>query len=430
MDGLTDELATRSDLPRPLLTVIARTSIDAAREAMRTGGDADAAAIAAERVTAMERSRPAAVINATGVLLHTNLGRAPWHAAATAAGSTHNARYGNVEIDAEGRRSKRGAYPAALLASLTGAETALVVNNNAGALMLALAALAGAGGRVAVSRGELIEIGGSFRLPELIAAAGVRLVEVGTTNRTRIEDYERVASRVDALLKVHPSNYRIEGFAEEAGYGELGELAAAHGLPFIADVGSGLLDADAPWLSSRPAWLGDEPAMAQTVRSGATVVLASGDKLFGGPQAGLVAGTGGAVARMAAHPIARAVRCDGHRLAAVAATLELYATGRGGEIPLWRMASLGAAELIARSEALVAAAGRGSVIEASSVLGAGSVPGLEIPTPAVQLPERDWYLLASADPMILATRRAGSTVVNLRAVDPDDDARVAAALGA
>ncbi|NIR35159.1 MAG: L-seryl-tRNA(Sec) selenium transferase, partial [Actinobacteria bacterium] len=197
-----------------------------------------------------------------------------------------------------------GSYACRLVASLTGAEAALVVNNNAGALLLTLAALAGGRGTV-VSRGELIEIGGSFRLPELMAASGARLVEVGTTNRTRLADYARAIDADTALLlKVHPSNYRVEGFTEEVGYDDLSGLGAEHGVPFAADVGSGLLDSRTPWLGGPPpAWLSGEPAARQTIEGGADVVMFSGDKLLGGPQAGILAGTAEAIDRIRRHPI-------------------------------------------------------------------------------------------------------------------------------
>ncbi|RPI23704.1 MAG: L-seryl-tRNA(Sec) selenium transferase, partial [Actinobacteria bacterium] len=363
------------------------------------------------------------------ILLHTNLGRAPLAAEAADWARGAAVAYGNVEIDASGRRGVRGSYATALLTTLTGAESALLVNNNAGALLLALAALAGPGGRVAVSRGELIEIGGSFRLPELMAAGGTRLVEVGTTNRTRLADYERVAGHVDAILKVHPSNYRVEGFVAEVGWEELADLARATDLPFIADVGSGLLDATVPWLPAPPEWLRAEPALRQVTAAGATVTIASGDKLLGGPQAGIVVGAAGAVARMASHPLARALRVDGPTLAALEATLEMYADGRGGEIPIWRMAALAEGELERRARDLVTSAGCGSVVPGESLPGAGSAPGAGIPSPVVAVDdavEARWQRLLAAG--VLATRREGALWIDLRAVEPEDDQVIAAAL--
>jgi len=428
VDHLAGELARTCDLPDVVLVEIARQSIASARERVLLGEAPDAAAQARAAVEVLEAVRPVRVVNATGVLLHTNLGRAPWPGGAVAAATQQTTGFGNVEIDGSGTRSRRGEYARRLLAATTGAEAGLVVNNNAGALLLALTALGGRGGRVAVSRGELIEIGGSFRLPELIESGGLRLVEVGTTNRTRTADYDRAAHHADVILKVHPSNYRIEGFAEEVAWGDLAALAADHGVPFVADVGSGLLDAGVPWLDTTPAWLRGEPAIRQTVATGASVVLASGDKLLGGPQAGLAAGRATAIAAMASHPLARALRCDGSTLAAVAATLEVYATGRGAEIPFWTMAAMEDAVLRERCADVIAAAGTGTVADGTAVAGAGSVPGAGIPTPVVSLGPEAWERLARHAPMVLATRRDEHTIVNLRTVDPADDALIAGAL--
>jgi len=219
--------------------------------------------IAAECLADIEAGRPRSVVNATGVLLHTNLGRAPMNRTVSEVSAEIASTASNVEIDLRtGKRSSRSTYLRTLLPLVTGAEDGFAVNNNAGALLLALASVPGLR-RVAVSRGEMIEIGGSFRLPDLMAASGATLVEVGTTNRTRLSDYEAVAGSVDAILKVHPSNYRVEGFQEEASYGDLGVLAHANSIPFIADVGSGLIDETAPWLGDgERTWLADEPSRA------------------------------------------------------------------------------------------------------------------------------------------------------------------------
>ena len=341
VDALAATLAKEHDLPLPLLVPLARESIERARSQLLAGNEADPVRDARGLADELVRARPRNVINATGVLLHTNLGRAPLAAEAAAAAADQAAGYGNLELDLRtGTRSRRGRAARALLASLTGAEAALAVNNNAAALVLALASLVGPGGRVAVSRGELIEIGGSFRLPELIQAGGVRLVEIGTTNRTRAGDYARVVGHVDALLKVHPANYRVEGFAESASWTEVAAIANDGGVPFIADVGSGLLDTRVPWLEGGPpSWLAGEPGVRQVVDIGAHVVLFSGDKLLGGPQAGLAVGAGAAVARMTTHPLARAVRLDGSTLAALTQTLLLYAEDRGSDVPFWRLGS-------------------------------------------------------------------------------------------
>ena len=242
VDSLAAELAEQLPypLPEPIVVEAARAAIDDARRMILEGGDADPARLAIAALVPLSTSRPRRVLNATGVLLHTNLGRAPLPPAAAAAAADHAVGYQNLEIDlASGARGGRGEYASRLLQTLSGAEAALIVNNNAGALLLALAALSG-GRRVLVSRGELIEIGGSFRLPNLMAASGAELVEVGTTNRTRLADYQAEADDAAAILKVHPSNYRVEGFTEDVGYEALAQLARERGIPFIADIGSGL----------------------------------------------------------------------------------------------------------------------------------------------------------------------------------------------
>lgn len=435
-----DELTRRlleddavAPLPTGLVIEVARSAIDEARASVLAGGEADPMTEATRTLDALAMSRPRRVINATGVLLHTNLGRAPLAKAAADAAADVGAGYANLEFDlATGRRGGRGAYVETLLRRLTGADAALVVNNNAGALLLALAALAG-DGSAAVSRGELIEIGGNFRLPLLMEASGARLVEVGTTNRTRTADYEAVADGVSAILKVHPSNYRIAGFTEEVGYSTVAGISHAHDVPLIADVGSGLLDARTPWISGPPpSWLSAEPAVKQTLEVGADVVLFSGDKLLGGPQAGIAVGSNETIAAMRRHPIARAVRIDAGSLAALAVTLEMYASGRGSEIPFWRMATADRDELAQRHRRVLDASGRpGSVVEGASTPGAGSVPGELIPSPVLQLdgPEDAmWSRLVAFDPPVVGHRRSGSLQLDLRTVDPADDDLVVAAL--
>jgi L-seryl-tRNA(Ser) seleniumtransferase len=341
--------------------------------------------------------------------------------------------FGNVELDiTAGHRGKRAAYARYLLRSLTDAEDALVVNNNAAALLLALAAIAGRGNAV-VSRGEEIEIGGSFRLPELMAASGAKLVEVGTTNRTRLADYAAVIDDAAAILKVHPSNYRLEGFSESASYEELALLASQSGVPLIADVGSGLLDAQVPWLpGSPPAWLAEEPGVRQTLEVGADLVLFSGDKLLGGPQSGIAVGRADLISKMAAHPLARAVRIDGSTHAALVGTLEMYADNRGVEIPFWAMVAIPYEDLEQRHQSLLQLlGGRGDLVHGQSLPGAGSVPGETIPSPNLQLrgkADTQWDRLLSASPPILARRSEGKLIIDLRTVDPADDILIAQAL--
>jgi len=425
-----DALAASLDdglLPRALLVEVARGAIEAHR-ADSDGPSAEELASAESR--RLGAQRPGRVINATGVLLHTNLGRAPMAQSAADAESLASSSYAALEFDlAEGRRGGRGAYAHSLLRSITGAEAALAVNNNAGALFLTIAAL-GAGRSAIVSRGELIEIGGSFRLPDLMGSTGAQMTEVGTTNRTRLKDYRKsIRDDTAMILKVHPSNYRIEGFTEEAPYRDLGTLAAETGIPFVADIGSGLLDARAPWLDGPPpAWLADEPAVRQTLEAGADIVLFSGDKLLGGPQAGLIVGTADLVARIKSHPIARAVRIGGGALAALATTLEMYAAKRANEIPFWKMASLPREQLIARSEAAAAAIGPAATVEEGiSLPGAGSVPGRGIPGPVVVVadpPAGAWNRLLENDPPIVTRREPRGLAADFRTIDPSDDALV------
>lgn len=426
-----DAIATAIDdgsLPRPLLVEIARRAV----AEWRTNGDEDPADRARRRVAELTRRRNR-VINASGVLLHTNLGRAPLHSEAAAAALEVASHYTPLEIDlVGGNRGGRGDLVNSLVCALTGAEAALVVNNNAGALLLAVAALAG-GRSVVVSRGELIEIGGSFRLPEIVAAVGAHSVEVGTTNRTRLSDYRNaITATTGAILKVHPSNYRVEGFSEEASYRDLAALAAETKVPLVADLGSGLLDERVSWLGGTPGWLEGEPGMRQVLESGADLVLCSGDKLLGGPQAGIVAGRAATVAALARHPLARAVRIGGPPLAALGATLALYAAGRGSEIPFWQMASLPAADLDRRSRDVVAAAGLGTVLPGVSLPGAGSAPGRGIPGSVISLPggETARRALLAGDPPVLARLEQDRLVIDLRAVEPSDDPIVAEAIAA
>ncbi|MDH5314535.1 MAG: L-seryl-tRNA(Sec) selenium transferase, partial [Actinomycetota bacterium] len=271
------------------------------------------------------------VINATGVILHTNLGRAPLPERAVRAAARAASGYSDLEVDRDsGRRGRRSERAEAMLMALTGAEDALVVNNCAAALMLSLAALA-KGKQVLVSRGELIEIGGEFRIPDIMSAAGAKLVEVGTTNRTRIGDYRAsFTDRVGAVLKVHPSNYRVVGFTASTPATDLARLATRHGVPFLFDVGSGLL-------RSGHGLPPGEPAVADALADGADLITCSGDKLLGGPQAGLIIGRAELVAKLRRHPIARAVRVDKMQVAALEQVLTLIGTGHDDEVPVVRM---------------------------------------------------------------------------------------------
>jgi L-seryl-tRNA(Ser) seleniumtransferase len=414
VDRLARALAD-TGLPHPLL-------VDAARSAVREGGPPEVIEASA-RAAALAWSRRLLqpVINATGVLLHTNLGRAP-------IAHTQTAAFSNLEFDlAIGKRGSRSDHVAALWAQLVGAEAALVVNNCASAVLLALAALAGGGEGVVVSRGELVEIGGGFRIPDVMAQSGATLLEVGTTNRTRRSDYERAIADHDvaAVLKIHQSNYRIVGFTETV---EL-EALTSLGPPLIADLGSGLVDTATPWLKGGPpAWLTGEPGARQVLAAGAGLVLFSGDKLAGGPQAGIVAGRADLVRRCARHPLARALRPGGLVLAALQDLGLAYLDRRGHDIPFWRMATTPVAELAERAGKIVATAGIGAVVDLAAVTGGGTLPGVEIPSAGVAVPGDRLDCLRSATPPVIARVDAGTTFLDLRTVDPTDDGPLAAAL--
>lgn len=368
-------------------------------------------------------------MNATGVIVHTNLGRSPLPGDALAAAAEVASGYSNLEyrLD-EGRRGSRHDHAGALLARACGAEAGLVVNNNAAAVLLVLSVLA-RGREVVVSRGELVEIGGGFRIPDVMAESGARLVEVGTTNRTRRYDYEHALTAATALvLRVHPSNYRMVGFVESASLPDLATL----GPPLVVDAGSGLLDADTPWLGHRPGWLGDEPGVRQCLDAGATLVTFSGDKLLGGPQAGVIVGRTDVVARLARHPLARAVRPGKLSLAALQAVANTYLDGRAAELPIWRMATAPLDDLRARAEALAARVPGAKVADTEAVIGGGSLPGRTIPSAAVALPVGDARAGAALASLragrIVARASGGSVVCDLRTVDPSDDDRLAEAL--
>ncbi|MGA0230632.1 MAG: L-seryl-tRNA(Sec) selenium transferase [Ilumatobacteraceae bacterium] len=361
------------------------------------------------------------VINATGVLLHTNLGRAPLPTAT---------RSRTIEFDlGSGRRGSRQTGIGRLLGLLCGAESALVVNNNAAAVMLVAAALAD-GREVAVSRGEAVEIGGSFRVPEVIERSGARLVDVGTTNRTRADDYRRAITRPGAdvalILSVHPSNYRIEGFTERP---EVRELAAL-GVPVAVDIGSGLADADTPWLAGAPpAWLTDEPAARQTLEAGADLVTFSTDKLLGGPQAGVIAGRAELVARCAQHPLMRALRPGSLVIESLQSTVMALLDRRPEEVAFWSMASAPVAEVRARAERIAEACPESvSVVDLESLPGAGSAPGRGIPSAGLALDVALVTALRRCAVPVIARLDEGRTVIDLRSVSPVDDEMITAAI--
>jgi L-seryl-tRNA(Ser) seleniumtransferase len=411
--------------------------VEAARTAVATVPD-DAAAEAQRLAELASRSLLRQVINATGVLLHTNLGRAPMplptaHPTAV--------RASNLEFDlSSGKRGSRRDHAAALAARLCGAEAALVVNNCAGALVLVMAALAEGQG-VLVSRGELVEIGGAFRIPDVLRAAGAELIEVGTTNRTRLSDYanaqrDRLAKPqlpgVGMVLKVHQSNFKIVGFTEEVDVTALATL----GLPVVADIGSGLLDDRLPWLADASGatpelvWLRNEPGARQSLGSGADLVLFSGDKLLGGPQAGIIAGSAELVERCARHPMARALRPGSLVLSALQDTLLRYARNEARSLPFWDMALRTVDSLADRAAAIVAAVGdpRCASVSMSSVPGGGTLPDRTIPSYGVCLAGSFGTALRRFSLPIAARSEQGKTLCDLRTVDPADDAVLIAAI--
>ncbi len=427
VDRVTAQL---DGLPHALLVEAARGAVGAAREAAATGEAVDPDAVVADataRVARLQRARLQPVINATGVLLHTNLGRAPIGDDALVAARNVSRGYSNLEYRLEtGARGSRHEHAGTLLASACGAESGLVVNNNAAAVLLSLAAL-GRGREVVVSRGELVEIGGGFRVPEIMAESGCRLVEVGTTNRTRKADYERALGPDTALLlKVHASNYRMVGFTEATPVAELAPL----GVPVMVDAGSGLLDETTPWLPHRPPWLRDEPGVRQAVDAGAGLVTFSGDKLLGGPQAGVIVGRTALVEVIARHPLARAMRADKLTLAALQSVAHAYLAGDATSIPLWRMATAPVEELRVRAHAVAAVVPGAKVVDTEAVAGGGSLPGLTIPSIGISAEPVDTGAAAARlrDHGVVARVTDGALVCDLRGVDPDDDVALRDAL--
>ena len=367
------------------------------------------------------------VINGTGVVIHTNLGRAPLAPAAIEAMNAA-AACTNLEVDmSTGQRGRRGAMVEALCQEVTGAEAALVVNNCAAATLLALQTLA-AGRQVLISRGQLIEIGGSFRLPDVFRQAGVVLHEVGTTNRTRLADYAAaIGPETAALMRVHPSNYRISGFCETVPISELANLGRSHEVPVIDDVGSGCL-----YNLSRFG-LSDEPIVSESLRAGADLVLFSGDKLLGGPQCGVIVGRSEIVAKLRANPLSRALRVDKLTFAALEATLEIHRAGRAfEEIPVLRQLSLSADEIRTRAEQLVERLRTQfpspdvvSVEPVSSASGGGALPELSLPSWAIAISCKSADRVASklrmGDPAVFCRMQEGRVLVDLRTVLPEDE---------
>jgi L-seryl-tRNA(Ser) seleniumtransferase len=420
--------ATLEDEPRGLAVLAAREAVAAARQRVQRGEPAgDLERDARTRLARSRESGPTPVLNATGVIVHTGLGRVPFADRALEAAMRAGARYSDLEYSLEqGERGSRQDHVEHLLCELTGAEAALVVNNCAAAVLLAAATLA-AGRQIVVSRGQLIEIGGSFRIPDVVAQSGAELVEVGTTNRTRLADYRRaLGPETGAVLRAHPSNFRVVGFAEEVAIEELCRL----GVPVIDDIGSGVLSASLPELAG-------EPPVRRSVRAGCAVVCFSGDKLLGGPQAGIMVGRHAVVQACRSHPLARAVRIDKLSLAALAATLCLYRDPAlaVAEIPVLRMLTAPRSELERRSELMrtlvSAGGGAATVVEATAKVGGGALPLLELSGPACAVepgpPGADELArrLRAGDPPVIGRLREGRLLLDPRTLT-DEEARRAA----
>jgi L-seryl-tRNA(Ser) seleniumtransferase len=435
VDRLIGEVAiARPEVERALLADVARETLARARARLATGDAAppELTALVAEAQGVLDhlsaRSlRP--VVNATGVILHTNLGRAPLSRAAVAAMSEVALAYSNLEFDLDtGERGSRATHLRQLLQEVTGAEDGLAVNNNASALLLTMSALA-AGREVVVSRGQAVEIGGGFRIPDVLRQSGARMVEVGTTNRTYASDYAAaIGPETALLLRVHPSNFRIEGFVHSVAIGELVEVATRAEIQVLDDVGSGAL------LNATAFGLRDEPIVQDSVRAGADVVCFSGDKLLGGPQAGVIVGRRAALEPIRRHPLARAVRIDKVSLAGLEATLGHYRKAEATrEIPVWRMIATPVGELERRARAVATAIGQPFVraIESRSTVGGGSLPQDTLPSfallvggvgvPAGWSADVTARKLRRGSPPIVGRIDRDALLLDFRTVAPEDD---------
>jgi L-seryl-tRNA(Ser) seleniumtransferase len=404
--------------PHDLALVAARGALERARDEIRAGKDpgpvVEAAVAELARLRAPSLRR---VLNATGVIVHTNLGRAPLGEAALARVVAIGSGYSNLEYDLErGERGSRQDHLAELLRRRTGAEAALVVNNNAAAVLLTLAALA-EGREVVVSRGELVEIGDGFRIPDVLARSGARLVEVGTTNRTRAVDYERaVGPETAVLLRVHQSNFRVVGFTERPRLADLAELAGRHDLALVDDLGSGALSG-----------VGDEPTPAESLRAGADLVCFSGDKLLGGPQAGIIVGRADLVEQLRRNALQRALRADKLTLAALEGTLAAAPSSTEAEIPVLRMLHEPLEAVCARAERLAARVG-GEVEETVARVGGGALPLTELASAACAVEEELAERLRRGEPPVVALVRDGRTLLDCRTLTDAEADEVAGAV--
>ncbi len=427
--------AGHSDVPRERLVRAVRDVLAEARAAGATFDEGAAAEAARRRLGDRDRRSLRRVLNATGVVLQTNLGRAPLAAVAIAA-IAEAAGAVSVEYDLDaGRRGERHGHASRLLAELSGAEDGVVANNNAAAVLLALAALASRK-EVIVARGELIEIGGGFRIPDVLRRSGAKLVEVGTTNRTYVRDYAAaITERTGAILRVHASNFKLTGFVARPEDRSLGALAHERGVAFIHDLGSGT------FIDTSRFGLAREETVPEAIAAGADVVTFSGDKLLGGPQAGLAVGRATAIAALRSHPLMRAMRPDKLTIAALVATLELYRDGRAeSELPVWRMIAATPAGLAKRARAIATRLASGgvecAVIETRSTVGGGSLPEETQPSRAVAIGARHGRAndvaarLRSADPPVIARVVEDRAALDLRSVAAEDDEMLAQAVTA
>jgi len=411
----------------PLAVEAARNVLARAREEIQAGADpGDLAERLMDELGAARSARLRRALNATGVIVHTNLGRAPLAEAALERVHEVGRGYSNLEYDlSAGTRGSRQDHVAGILRRLTGAEAALVVNNNAAAVLLALAALA-EGRDVLVSRGELIEIGDGFRIPEVLARSGARLVEVGTTNRTRAADYEQaIGPETAVLLRVHQSNFRLVGFTELPSVADLAKVAQRHELALVDDLGSGALT------PSNTVLVGEEPSVRESLDAGADLVCFSGDKLLGGPQAGIVVGGAELVERLRRHPLQRAVRADKLTLAALEGTLALYLDPEKAfaEIPVLRMATESVDAVKARAERLAELVG-GEVEETVARVGGGALPLTELPSFAAAVDEELAGPLRAGDPPVIGVVRDGRLLLDCRTLTDAEAEEVAGAVAA
>ncbi len=436
VEAVLSELRGNATGPHALALEAARTAIARAREAVKAGASApDLATISAEAEGILARlARPSLrrVVNATGVILQTNLGRAPLSERAMAAMTEAARDYTNLEFDvAEGKRGSRHEHVRDLLRRTTGAEDGLAVNNNAAALLMALQVFA-RGREVIVSRGEAVEIGGRFRIPDVLRESGARLVEVGTTNRTYVQDYaDAITEETAAILRVHRSNFQITGFTARPELGELAASARERGVLLLDDLGSGCLVETADY------GVEHEPTVRESLTGGADLTLFSGDKLLGGPQCGLITGRGELLAELRSHPLARALRVDKLTIAALNATLMAYVAGtEREEIPVWRMLALEQDQLEPRARAWAEAAGDGGrVVESRTMIGGGAAPGTGRPTWCAALRTEqgaEWLAraLREADPPVVARVEGGETLLDPRTVAESDDSDIATTIAA